>query len=85
MFRSFTENSVIRLFDGPPNHLRPVYSAECRVPDMFTVLGSMIGHRILQDGVGFPYLSPLCYWYIVSNDESKALQYISINRLCKLL
>ena len=79
VFRSFAENSVIRLFDGPPNHLRPVYSAESRASDMFTVLGSMIGHSILQDGVGFPYLSPLCYWYIVSNDESKALQYVSMD------
>ena len=82
VFRSFAENSVIRLFDGPPNHLGPVYSAESRASDMFTVLGSMIGHSILQYGVGFPYLSPLCFWYIVCNDESKALQYVSMDDRC---
>jgi len=34
----------------------------------------MIAHSICQDGIGFPYLSPLCYWYLVGGEE-KALEY----------
>ena len=34
----------------------------------------MIGHSILQNGIGFPCLSPLSYWYIAEG-EQKALEY----------
>ena len=37
----------------------------------------MVAHSIGQDGVGFPYLSPTCYWYMVGGEE-KALEYISL-------
>ena len=30
-FREFAENKHVRLFDGPPNHLRPFYSAEANL------------------------------------------------------
>ena len=33
-----------------------------------------MGHSICQDGIGFPFLSPLCYWYIAKGEEA-ALQY----------
>ena len=41
------------------------------------ILGSMVAHSICQDGVGFPYLSLTCYWYIVGGEE-KALQFACI-------
>lgn len=28
------------------------------------MLGTMIGHSILLDGQGFPYLAEYCYYYI---------------------
>lgn len=67
----------MKLFDGPPHYLRPIYSAEARSSGLFTVLGTMIAHSIAQDGVGFPYLSPLCYWYVVGG-EDKVLPFVTL-------
>ena len=77
MFHAFAENTHLRLFDGPQNHLRQFYSAEARASGMFTLLGTMVGHSILQDGVGFPFFSPVCFWYIADGDK-KTLQYASL-------
>ena len=38
----------------------------------------MIAHSITQCGVGFPYLAPCAYWYIVTDDISKAVGYSTI-------
>jgi len=40
----------------------------------------IIGHSILQVGVGFPYVSPVCYWYMV-DDKIKALASLSLKDL----
>ena len=74
----FSENQPFKLFDGPLNFLRPYYSATTRCSGMFKVLGSIVGHSILQDGIGFPYLSAVCYWYIAAGEET-ALQYLSLD------
>ena len=37
----------------------------------------MVGHSVSQDGVGFPHLSHLCYWYLAGGEE-KALPYVSL-------
>ena len=75
-----TSGVPIKLFDGPPNQLRPVCTAEARSSGLFKVLGSMVAHSICQDGIGFPYLSPACYWYIISG-EDKALQFVGVENL----
>lgn len=41
-------------------------------------VGKMISHTIAQCGVGFPYLAPCAYWYIVTDDISKAVGYATI-------
>ena len=74
LFDAFSNNKFVRLFDGPAHHLRPVCSAEARSTGLLKVLGGMVGHSICQDGVGFPHLSPTCFWYVVGGEE-KALQY----------
>ena len=55
----------------------PCYSAEARCSGLFKVLGTMVGHSIFQDSIGFPYLSPAAYWYIALGEE-KALEYVNI-------
>ena len=77
-FTEFVQNTHIHLFDGPPNHVRPYYSAESRGSGIFKALGMMIGHSILQDGIGFRYLSPVSYWNIACG-EHRALQYLSLD------
>ena len=74
----FSENHPFKLFDGPPNSLRPYYSAQTRCSGMFKVLGSIVGHSIFQDGIGFPYLSAACYWYMAGGEET-ALQYLTLD------
>ena len=80
VFDNFAHNHTIRLFDGPENHLRPVCTAEARSSGLFKILGVMIAHSICQDGIGFPYLSPTCYWYMVGGEE-KALQFATVQDL----
>ena len=74
VYNKFISNECVHLFEGPENHNRPFYSAESRGSGLFKALGMMIGHSILQDGIGFPYLSPLCYWYIAEGEQT-ALEY----------
>ena len=52
------------LFEGFPLRLRPVFKASLLSSGMFATLGTMIGHSILLDGQGFPYLAEYCYYYI---------------------
>jgi hypothetical protein len=78
VYKDFAENKYVDLFDGPTNHLRPLYSAEARSSGLFTVLGIMVGHSLCQDGIGFPFLSPLCYYYMAINEEA-AMGWISEN------
>jgi len=60
----FAQNKKIVLLDGDPRHLRPHCSAEAGSSGLFKVLGMMVGHSIIQDGIGFQYLSGVCYWYV---------------------
>ena len=76
----FARNKWIKLFDGPENYLRPACTAEVRSSGLLKVLGTIIAHSIGQDAIGFPYLSPTCYWYIVGG-EDKAIQYASVEDL----
>ena len=78
VLQQFSENLPFKLFDGPPNSIRPHYSAATRCSGMFKVLGSIVGHSIFQDGIGFPYLSAVCYWYIAAGEE-EALQYLTLD------
>lgn len=80
VFENFAHNRTIRLFDGPENHLRPVCTAEARSSGLLKILGKMIAHSICQDGIGFSYLSPTCYWYLIGG-EDKALQFATVEDL----
>lgn len=77
VFQELSDNKHVKLFDGPLNYLRPRHSAEARSSGLFRMLGTMVGHAILQDGIGFPYFSPFCYWYIAVGEE-EAFQHISL-------
>ena len=77
IYADFANNVHIKLFDGPARKLYPICSAEARSCGLFKILGMMVGHSIMQEGVGFPYLSPVCYWYII-DDKMKAIQSLSL-------
>ena len=48
------------------------------IPGLMTVVGKMIPHSIVRCGVGFPFLSPVCYWYLITGDVSEAISYGNI-------
>ena len=66
VLKKLSQNNKCYLFQGPTNHLRPFYNAHTAETEIFKVLGMIVGHSIIQEGIGFPYLSPLCYWYIAA-------------------
>lgn len=67
------------LFEGPDGRLMPKYSATIVYSGILTVVGKMIAHSIVQCGIGFPFLSPAAYWYIVSGDIARAVGYCNIS------
>ncbi len=79
-FQDFASNRYLKLFEGPEHLLRFVYTAEARSSGLLKVLGGMVAHSICQDGVGFPFLSPTTFWYIVAGEE-KALLYACVEDL----
>ena len=77
VYTDFANNEHVKLFDGPANYLRPACTAEARSSGLLKVLGSMIAHSIYQDGIGFPFLSPTCYWYLIGG-ENMALEFATL-------
>ena len=63
------------LFEGPPGRLRPVFKQSSISSGMLSILGKMIGHSIIMDTQGFPFLSPPCYYYMCGYPD-KALSLI---------
>jgi hypothetical protein len=56
----------------------PVYNANIVYSGIMKTLGKIIAHSIVQCGIGFPVLSPVCYWYLVTEDVGKAIGYANI-------
>lgn len=77
VYTDFITNKCVKLFDGPSHSCRPRSTAESRSSGLFKVLGAMVAHSICQDGIGFPYLSPTSYWYLIGGDE-RAMEFASV-------
>lgn len=77
VFNQFLNNTHVRLFTGDPHSVRPIFTAESRASGLFKILGKMVGHSIAQDGIGFPFFSLPCYWYMAQGEE-KATQVSSV-------
>lgn len=63
------------IFEGEEGRLMPSYNSSVIYSGMMRVVGKIIVHFIVQCGVRFPYLSPVCYWYLITGDVSKAISY----------
>ena len=74
-FDTISQNKVpgLKLFTGQPCRLTPVCSSENLLTEIFKILRKMIGHSLIQDGPGFPYLAPAIYWYIATGDLDEAV------------
>ena len=80
VYTDFARNKYIPLFDGEEGHLRPAISAIARSSGMLRLLGKMLAHSIFQDGIGFPYLAPVCFWYLIGN-EDMAIEHVTLKDL----
>ena len=78
VFNDFHHNKYIKLFTGPSHSVSPVCTAEARSTGLFKVLGTMVGHSVCQDGIGFPFFSLANYYYVVKGEE-RAIEVCSIN------
>jgi len=71
-----SDGSVLPImFEGAEGRLMPSYNSSVVYSGMMKVIGKIIAHSIVQCGVGFPYLSPVCYWYLITGDVSRAISY----------
>jgi len=75
VLKQLSENEHYNLFQGKKYRLRPYYTASAMDSEIFKILGCIVGHSIIQEGIGFPYLSPLCYWYIAAGKRTAMLHY----------
>ena len=78
VYSEFQCNKHMKLFTGPLHSLSPVCTVDASLSGLFKVLGSMVGHSICQDGIGFPFLSLTNFYYIMEGEE-KALQFCSVS------
>lgn len=71
-----SDGSVLPLmFEGAEGRLMPSYDSSVVYSGMMKVIGKIIAHSIVKCGVGFLYLSPVRYWYLITGDVSKAISY----------
>ncbi len=77
VLNDFQVNAFVGLFDGAAHSLHPRCTAQSRSCGLYKVLGSIVGHSISQDGIGFPCLSLTSYWYMAAG-EDRALEFASV-------
>ena len=73
------DSSSFQLFEGPDTRLSPTYNTRIVFSGLIKCVGKMIAHAISQCGMGFPRLSPVCYWYLITQDVSRAISYANIS------
>lgn len=74
----FAFSKDLNLFDGLPTRLHPRPNPQALLSGLFKVLGRIVGHAILLESLGFPYLAPCLYWYFATSSEQIAAGYISV-------
>lgn len=57
----------LNIFEGNNNLLYPTHSISTFTSGLLRSVGSMIGHTMIMENMGFPYLSKAMYYYMVGN------------------
>lgn len=70
-----------KLFDGPATWLVPVFDATTVFSGIKKCIGKMISHATAQCAIGFPHLSPVCYWYIISQDINQVISCANLSHI----
>ena len=72
LFEQLAHSTTFALFDGPPGCLLPRYTPQAVVGGVFKMLGKMVAHAVVLEGIGFPFMSPVFYQYIASGGSTDA-------------
>ena len=70
LLNEFAYSDKLGLFEGPPIRLRPTYNPQAVITGLMRLLGRIIAHSIVLEGIGFCFLSPAFYWYLVSGQKA---------------
>ena len=73
VLKTVTFSTRLGLFEGPQDRRRPTFRISSLSSGVMKLLGRIIGHSIILDCQGFPYLSPACYSYMVGNFDQALL------------
>ena len=88
VFMHFCMSKTMRLFEGPDEQhlarLRPVFRQTSISSGLLTLVGKMVGHSIVMDGVGFPYLSRPCFYYMAGHMD-RAFSFASVGDASKVV
>ena len=68
----------LKMFQGPYERLVPIYRSDNVLNGVFEVLGKMVAHSMIQGRPGFPYLSPVVYWYVATGDLQQGIARASV-------
>ena len=68
----------LKMFQGLFERVVPIYRSDNVLNGVFEVLGKMVAHSMIQGGPGFPYLSPVIYWYIATGDLQQGIARASV-------
>ena len=52
------------VFEGKPERLLPKYTPQVQASGLMKVLGKIVCHAIVLEGIGMPCLAPICFEYI---------------------
>lgn len=64
IFERIASSDMYRIFEGPPDRLRPIFRMSNIDSGVMRTVGVMVAHSFVLDGQGFPYLSESCYYYL---------------------
>ena len=73
VLKTIAFSTHLGLFEGPQDRRRPAFRISSLSSGVMKLLGHIIGHSIILDGQGFPYLSPPSYSYMVGNFDQALL------------
>ena len=59
LFNDFVSNKYFMLFEGPQHSVQPICTDESQSCGLFKIFGKMVGHSIVQEGIGSPFF-PNC-------------------------
>ena len=62
----FASCHSLGVFEGEIGHLKPAFRMS--LLELLKIIGMFIGHSLVMDKIGFPFMAEFCYQYIVGQE-----------------